>query len=589
MLNVIHVTHEAVHKMGGIGTVLEGLINSRPCRDSIARTVLVCPMFEPTSVEPLGAGGKVEYSSYHRIESSPYDDAFRRVEQNFHVHIVYGRRPIEDHLSQRRTLCEVLLIDIRTVNAERVNRLKGRLWELHGLQSYRHEQVWDFEQYVRLAAPAVAALEAMHLASDTQPAVVFAHEFMGVPTALALAAERPRAYRTLFHAHEVATIRRIVEEHPGHDLMFYNVLKLAREARVRLSDVFGPQHDYFKHAIVETASDCDAILAVGHHVLDEVRFLGPEFDQADATIAYNGIPARRITLAERRESRALLDEYCHTLLGWRPDLVLTHATRMTRSKALWRDLDILEYLDEHLAADGRRAVYFLVSTELPRRPIEDILRAEREWDWPLLHRDGHPDLTEGEARYWRQMQRFNMRARNIRAILVNQFGFDQATCGLRMPARMHVSDLRRGTDVELGLSLYEPFGISPLEPLTFGGLCVASTSCGCTGFLDEVAPGRNLRNVLLVDYTNPPSAPRTIPDALAVDEAERRAAEREIARAVAAQILPRLPRGEAEEIEFLEAGYQAARLMSWDHVAERFIFPAIQRALSRRRILTLAG
>ena len=35
--------------------------------------------------------------------------------------------------------------------------------------------------------------------------------------------------RTVFYAHEVATMRRIVEEHAGHDTMFYNVLDKAME------------------------------------------------------------------------------------------------------------------------------------------------------------------------------------------------------------------------------------------------------------------------------------------------------------------------------------------------------------------------
>jgi hypothetical protein len=35
----------------------------------------------------------------------------------------------------------------------------------------------------------------------------------------------------------VATVRRIVEEHPGHDTMFYNVLQQAQRDRLRRAAV----------------------------------------------------------------------------------------------------------------------------------------------------------------------------------------------------------------------------------------------------------------------------------------------------------------------------------------------------------------
>ena len=50
-----------------------------------------------------------------------------------------------------------------------------------------------------------------------------------MPTALAAILEHECNFRTVFHAHEVATIRRIVEDHPGHDTMFYNVLAAAEK------------------------------------------------------------------------------------------------------------------------------------------------------------------------------------------------------------------------------------------------------------------------------------------------------------------------------------------------------------------------
>ena len=79
MFNAIHVTHEAVYKVGGIGTVLEGLINSRPYRDGVGRTVLVCPLFYPERTPRLNSGGVVEYSSLDQVCDGPYAEAFRQV------------------------------------------------------------------------------------------------------------------------------------------------------------------------------------------------------------------------------------------------------------------------------------------------------------------------------------------------------------------------------------------------------------------------------------------------------------------------------------------------------------------------------
>jgi hypothetical protein len=588
VFNAIHVSHEAVYKVGGIGTVLEGLINSRPYRDGVGRTVLVCPMFYPERTERFGPGGVIEYSSLDQISDGPYANAFRQIERDFGVHLAYGRRPLEDEPSARRTVCEVLLVDLRGIHRERVNALKGLLWEHYGLRSDPYEHIWEYEQYVELAAPAVAALEAMRLATSEAPAVVFAHEFMGVATALAFQSMHPQRYRTLFYAHEVAPIRRIVEHDPGHDVMFYNVLRAAVGSNLYVEHVFGPQHDYFKYAVVEAARHCDGVLAVGHHVVDELNFLSRDFEDADISLAYNGVPAHAITVAQRQDSRERVRNYCQNLLGWRPDRIFTHVTRMAQSKAMWRDLDVLAVLDAKFAERGETAVTLVLSTELPRRPLTDIVRMESGWGWPLAHREGGMDLTGGEARYYQWVQAYNTRARNVVVVYLNQFGFDREHCGARVPADLEFLDIRRASDVEFGLSLYEPFGISPLETLTYGGLCVVSTSCGCTGFIKQVAGARRPPNVILGNYIDLVRRPRTVKDAMAIRAEERREVEAKLAEQIAEQILKRLPQDEAEERRLIESGHELARHMSWDAVAEHFIFPAIRRACAHRRVLSVA-
>lgn len=588
MFNAIHVTHEAVQSCGGIGNVLEGLINSRPYRDGVGRTVLIGPLVRPEDPLRFGPGGVIEYSSLDHIYDGPQARALQQVESDFNIRIAYGRRPLEDGPSSRRTICETLLLDLRGVNTGRVNSLKRTLWEQYGLRSDASEHIWDFEQWVQLAAPAVAALEALRLGTDEAPAVVFAHEYMGVPTALALQAARSRRYRTLFYAHEVGAIRRIVERHPGHDVMFYPVLAAARANDLYLEQVFGPQHDYFKHALVECARHCDGILAVGQRVADELRFLSPEFERAEISLAYNGIPARTVTLEERQAGRERVRQYCENLLGWRPNFVFTHVTRMAHSKALWRDIDVLAALEPRLRTREQTAVLLVLSSELPQRTSADILRMEQEWDWPLAHRAGGSDLTSTEARYYEGVQSFNPRSRNIKIVYLNQVGFDRASCGLRVPADAEFADVRRACDAEFGLSLYEPFGLSPLAPLAYGGLCAVSTSCGCAGFVRQVVGTKRPVNVIPADYIGSPRKPRALQDALAIGAAERREIETRVAEQIAEQLLKRLPSDDEEARRLLRVGGELAKQMSWDAVAERFVFPAVRRASVRRRLLHVA-
>jgi hypothetical protein len=249
---------------------------------------------------------------------------------------------------------------------------------------------------------------------------------------------------------------------------------------------------------------------------------------------------------------------------------------------------VLLALDRHLVERHQTAVMIVLSTELPRRPVADILRMEKEWDWPLAHREGPPDLTGGESLYYQRVQAFNARARHIKLVYVNQFGFDRARAGLRVPEALEFLDLRRASDVEFGLSLYEPFGISPLEPLTYGGLCMVSTSCGCAGFVKQASGNRRAPNVILANYIDGVRRPRTVKDSLTIGVAERREVEWRLAHHLAEQILQRLPADDAGAERLIDSGHELARRMSWDVVAERFVFPALRRAFARRRALAVA-
>ena len=578
MRTLAHINHEAVQKVGGIGAVLEGLLTSAAYRDTEQRTILVGPLFatEGGGDRRLGPTGEVLYSSLDGVKRHPISEALDHVRRDFHVGIVYGHRTFTDPATQAQVSPEVVLIDVSRMHASRVNGFKGGLWEHFGIDSKRYESSWEYELYVKLAEPALAVLHALGAVDSGDECVILAHEFMGMPTALGSIMHPSKAFRSIFYAHEVSTIRRIVEHHPGHDVAFYNLMALAKQEGRYVEDLFGDQHHYYRHVLVEASRHCDAIFAVGDDVAEELRFLHPEFADTQISVTYNGIPAEQITLEQKRVSGDRLRDYAKTLLGDRPDYVFTHVTRTAVSKGLWRDVSVLECLEQAFRKKGQSAVLFLLSTELPPRSPEDVRDMEKWWHWPVAHREGDPDLSDGEALVYQAIQEFNACSRRIKIVYVNQFGWESGVCGERMPADMEFLDIRRGSDVEFGQSVYEPFGIAQLEPLTYGGICVVSDVCGCAGFSRKVGADSLEANVIIADYTNLGKKKLTHKALVQLDRRHRHRYETQVARRVARQLLDMLPADDKQTTALLESGYALASRMSWDVVARNHVLPQIE-------------
>jgi hypothetical protein len=586
MRTLVHVTHEAVQKIGGIGAVLQGVFTSRNYNEAFERTILLGPLFttEGAAEDRLGSAGEVLYSSLDGLDKQNQRAIFRPIEEAFNVDIVYGRRTFVSHSTGVTATPEVLLIDINRIQRDRVNQFKARLWERFRIESNRYENSWEYEYWVKLAVPALDALRAIGAgAAPNDQVVIISHEFMGMPTALAAILANDPRYRTIFWAHEVAPVRKLVEGNSGHDTMFYNVLREAVAEGKDVNDIFGDQYDFFKMALVAASRHCDNVLAVGDAVVTELGFLGPEFAHTDIDLAYNGIPAFHITGQEKAVAKAKLQQYAFNLLGWRPDYVFTHVTRMAVSKGLWRDLAVLEHVEKRLLADGKTAALFVLSSEVAARRPSDIYNLETWYGWPVVHRESLPDLSGGEAVFYQGVQRFNVRGRAIKCIFVNQFGWDRARCGLSMPADMEFMDIRKGSDAEFGQSIYEPFGIAQLEALSFGAICVITNVCGCAGFVQKVTRGQDVRNVIIADYTMLDSQYRDIDELMKIDQIARNRVEQRVSREVAAELLERLPTDERDAADLAESGYKLASQMSWEVVCEDFIIPGVERALRKSR------
>ena len=580
-----HVTHEAVEKIGGIGTVLEGLITSPVYQEHVGRTVLIGPLATHLEVDPrarLGEEGTVLYSSIDDIDLAQIGPRLRPIEWAFNTPIVYGTRGFRMHGEERTGRAEVLMIDVFRINKQRLSIFKHQMAERFGIDSYRYEADWGYEEYVRLAEPAFYALNAL-LADGDAPCIIFSHEFMGLGTAFKAVLEGHRRFRTVFHAHECSTARHIVEHHPGHDTMFYNVMRKARQQGQYVEEVFGRLDDNARHALISRAHLCDAVIAVGHYTAQEMHFLGRHFDHHKIDLVYNGVPTMPVTPERRERCRDMLADYAQALLGYRPDVLMTHVMRPVISKGLWRDLAVCHELDRRFAETGRSGVLFILTSAGGVRRPQDIRHMEKEYGWPRKHRQGFPDLVGPEEEFDALVEAFNRDHTRVQAVLVNQFGWSRERIGSRVPAGMEMAELRCGTDVEFGMATYEPFGISPLEPLCAGAVCVISNVCGCAGFVEEVTGGDEVPNVLVGDYTAISARGRPLESLLSIAQRDRDLVEQRVASHLADELIRRLPRTADERSAMLESGQKLAHEMGWDRVMQRKILPMLKRIANGKR------
>jgi hypothetical protein len=586
---VIHATHEAGVKIGGIGAVLDGLLAADAYNQLVDRSILVGPMFgwDSTQMERLNSPRNkltIRYSSLHGIfdtVSPELRDAFQAVEITYQVALLYGVRRIGhyDH--------EVILVDASNPNMGAINTFRYFTWQHYGINSARYSHDSEFNLYFGIAQPIFAALKALQVDRDlaANQRFVIAHEWLGMPVVFAAQMNEPGQWRTIFYAHETATVRLLVEEHPGHDTRFYNVLYQGREWGLDLPSLFGDQGYYFKDAIIRQAAHCDNIFAVGDLVVDELRFLGHELAHKHIDLVYNGVTLQPVNIQAKLESKRRLQKYCENLLGYVPDYVFTHVTRLVLSKALWRDMRVMSHLDRMLHQAGKSAVLFVLSTGLPAgRRSEWVHAWEAQYGWPVGHRADNGDLVGQEADFFfNAVEPFNSSAQSSKVVFVNQFGWSQDRCGQRMPAEMEFIDVRQGSDLEFGQSIYEPFGIAQVEPLNFGAITCVSSVCGCIGFIQQAGRALGIEtipNLVVADYvTVPPAHPLRSPyDALGIGQGIRDWIETINSEAAAQQIFGLLPRNPAEMEALIQSGTQLAEQMSWDVVARDYLVPGLQRA-----------
>jgi hypothetical protein len=602
------MSDEAGVQVGGVGAVLAGLLRARAYHAAVRRTLLAGPLpssdevaLERLTAPPAEGGVQIAYSSRHGIYQGVEEAqraALHAIEQQYGVLLLYGTRRFGDYT------CELLLADVQEAGGQDSGRqqadlFKFQCWEHFGLDSLRHSASAEYNRCMALAPPLLAAIETLTGGAgngaddgggERRPRFLLAHDWAALPLALAAQIRRKSGpplgelagWCTVFYAHETTTARRLVEEKPGHDTAFYNALQQARTWNLSLEAVYGSQEDDHRHALLRLATRCDAIFTVGDVVADELRFLGGRFANANIEVVYNGSSAPALTLADKAEAKARLQQYAQRLLGYQPDYIFTHVARLVVSKAFWRDLRLLDRLEGALRKRGQRAVLFVLATSLPagRRPPW-VYAWEEQYGWPVTHRDDNGDLVGLETGYYRDdLLPFNARNQAVQAVLVNQWGWSRDRCGVRMAADMTFADIRRGSDVEFGQSIYEPFGIPQVEALAHGGLCCLSSMCGCISLAARAAGSlARLPNLVIADYVTLPhgywvGSPY---DALNIDRGIRDWIEGRNSERAAHMLLARLPQTDDARQALLESGGAAAQAMGWETVVASHLLPALHR------------
>jgi len=554
----VHITHEVVKKIGGIGAVINGWCSSAPYKKIYGRTLLYGPVFG-NPVEAIKEVSKTCHIECGRAWlGEKKQKKIDEVKRKYNIELIYGKKPVQNE--GRGGEVDFLLVYVQNMHLHEVAKFKYSFWERFGISSDLYETNWDYEQYLRIAIPFVELIKEIY--GEENEFHIFAHEYMGLPSALSVKMSGEK-WRTVFVAHEISTARFIVESHPGHDISFYNILQREKGKR-SLEEVFGSQRQNPRNELVKRADELDTILCVSDLVREEFAFLkGKEMEKAK--IGYNGLSFKEITFDEKAESRKKVNDFLKKLLGFEPDVLFTHVARFVVSKGLWRDLTLLYYLDRLFYERGLKGAYILLSTLIATgRNPEDVLRMEREYKWPLNHKKGWPDLVGGEAEMWDYIQTFNQNSKSIKAIFINQFGFSREACGNAVPEGTDFIDLRIASDCEFGLSIYEPFGISHIEVLPYGGISVISSSCGVSFLLNKVF-NEDFKPYLIIDFIKEGES-LTTDELLNLrrerrDEMERRCIER-----AAEKVFQLLPITDEKRKHYLQSVKKYIPALHWDKI-----------------------
>lgn len=572
-----HVSDHAVRAPVGIGAVLAGLVTSRPYRSFVKRAIFVSPLTDEIRRLLKRDRDDLVIRPAQEMKDRTAAVGLAQISRTYNVEFLYGTRKYPGVDGGVDNQAEVLLVDVEKMPAETIKAVKVRLQRDLGVRFDKLRLSPEQERFVRLAVPAYDGLLTLRRSKDG-PCVMISHDWYGLPLGLWIVTNRDPRFRTMLYAHEVEPVRTLIEKQGGRDVAFYGAMRAAMAEGRPLSDVFDLPASGFAAAMLMQSHRLGRAMAVGDGVRDELAFLDAGFAGVQPSLAYPGLPVSRVSFEAKMESRRRVQEYARRLLDNKPDLIFSHVGPASAAHAYWRDLHLLAALDARLAAEGQRAVLFILASAAGERTAADVARMEKRHHWPVEHHKGSPDLVGYEERIAREVKTFNRRAKAVRAVFINQTGWDPKLFGSAMPRTMLADDLRRGSDVALCLAAYEPFGGSALPALSAGAICAFSGACGCRGLLERIDPNHEVPTILTADFA--PPAGLAADDAAAISARELTEIEQPVIDRLAERLHAALPRSEKDYKRYLALGYRHAKLMIWELTARDWFLPPVRETLS---------
>lgn len=571
----VHISWESITKLGGIGTVLENLIVSPDYQRSFSRTILLSPNYpeafgincDPVAI--LAADGEIFYSARHNIDVSGYGAKLQPIETRYNVSILYGKRRFAV-AGNALAEAEILMVDLSKLFRELqgnigrweafTDQLKHRLGVSAEIRLTGGYLDYDYYYGLILAEPAFEILSVLLQRKDFK-CFLKAHNVLGLPTLYkAMLDGDNNDFCTVFHADECISARYWIEMEDGSDTKFYNILRRCRGNRKYLEDIYGDMSFHGQHRLLAGAYHCDRIVTPSDTAAEELRFLNEKFTQRQINVSYHGIPYIPITLAEKLSYRELLQDYSECLVNYRPDILMSHVARPIQCKGLWRDFAVCHVLDQIFAEKSIKGILYIISSNHGSRSPQNIRQMENDYHWPKYHLPGFPDLQGEEYSIYERSEKFNVKHDNLKIILVNSFDWPSGHSYSKGITR---TQFRMAVDVEFGMSMYDAYGISQLEPLSYGAICVVSSACGVAKAIENISGRRREENIIIADYIKP-GEDMTMEQLLGLSNGEQNKIETQVAFDIADKLVQRLPGTDFERAKLIASGQDLAQRMSWD-------------------------
>jgi hypothetical protein len=190
---------------------------------------------------------------------------------------------------------------------------------------------------------------------------------------------------------------------------------------------------------------------------------------------------------------------------------------------------------------------------------------EAEYDWPVNHKEGWPDLIDLEKDINRQIQQFNAQSKMIKALFINQNNFNKWLCGNRVPGMLDHIGLRIASDAEFDFSIYDPSGTTLLEVIPYGGLGALSSSCGCTPYLQKIFKDSFYKPFHIFPFVEDTSHYLASNQQItSLGEAERIEIEKRVFEKETRIFFDKLPKSDEERSRYLEQIQEHLNYIGWE-------------------------